>query len=69
VVSAADINSRGEIVGTAVDQSSGEPLAFLAIPVADSAAQLSGNSIPNAPLSEGVRKLLQRRWVFRAAKF
>jgi probable HAF family extracellular repeat protein len=32
LISAADINSRGEIVGTGVDQSTGEPLAFSAVP-------------------------------------
>ncbi len=32
LISAADINSRGEIVGTGVDPSTGEPLAFAAVP-------------------------------------
>jgi probable HAF family extracellular repeat protein len=69
LVSVADINSRGEIVGTAVDQSSGEPLAFLAIPVADSAAQRNGDSIPKVARPENVRKLLQQRLGLRAVRF
>lgn len=32
LISAADINSRGNIVGTGLDESTGEPLAFVATP-------------------------------------
>jgi probable HAF family extracellular repeat protein len=38
LIAAADINSRGEIVGTGVDQNSGEPLAFAAVPCDEQSA-------------------------------
>jgi probable HAF family extracellular repeat protein len=35
LLGASDINSRGEIVSIGLDQSTGEPLAFLAVPTVD----------------------------------
>ncbi len=59
------INDRGEIAGTAFDQSTGELPAFLAIPEAgSSAAKLGGNSSPRVILPENLRKLLEQRLRF-----
>lgn len=73
LVGAADINARGEIVGTAVDQS-GEPLAFLAVPCdeehvdvlgcQDAAQNAIGSERPKVVLPESVRKQLQHRMRF-----
>jgi probable HAF family extracellular repeat protein len=73
LVSAADINVRGEIVGTAVDQS-GEALAFLAVPCdeehvgdpgcQDAAQNAIGSERPKVVLPETVRKQLQQRMRF-----
>lgn len=65
LVAAVDINSRGEIVGTAVDQSSGEPLAFQAIPITDSTAERGEDSTPKGIRPDKVRNLLQQRWGLR----
>jgi probable HAF family extracellular repeat protein len=73
LVGAADINARGEVVGTAVDQS-GEPLAFLAVPCdeehlgnpgcQDAAQNAIGSGRPKVVLPETVRKQLQHRMRF-----
>ena len=39
LIAAADINSRGEIVGTGFDQNTGEPLAFAAVPCDETGCQ------------------------------
>jgi len=73
LVSAADINVRGEIVGTAVDQS-GEPLAFLALPCDEKragdqgcrdAAQTVGTEKPRVVLPDKARKGLRQQLGFR----
>jgi len=73
LVSAADINVRGEIVGTAVDQS-GEPLAFLAFPCDEKragdqgcqdAAQTVGTEKPRVVLPDKARKGLRQQLGFR----
>jgi probable HAF family extracellular repeat protein len=64
-----DINSQGEIVGSAFDRSNGETLGFLAIPKRDgdnneadsSAPNIDGNTASRVVLPENVRKQLQRR--------
>jgi probable HAF family extracellular repeat protein len=56
---AEGINDRGEIAGTAYDQSTGESLAFLAIPAP--AAQIAGDSARKITLPENIRVSLQRR--------
>lgn len=59
------INDRGEIAGTGFDPNIGDAPAFLAIPVARSAAPQSGaRSSPRLTLPESIRKLLQRRMRF-----
>ena len=50
---AEGINDRGEIAGTAYDQSTGELLAFLAIPAP--AEQIDGNSARKITLPENIR--------------
>jgi probable HAF family extracellular repeat protein len=77
LVTAADINSRGEIVGTGVDPNSGEPLAFAAAPCdeqnasnqdcetvaqgASSAAQFASEP-SKITLPQNVRKMLQHSY-------
>jgi hypothetical protein len=70
-----DINDTGEIVGIALDQHTGEPLAFLAVPCdqehlgdqgcQDAAAQGAiGIERPKVVLPESVRKKVQHRMRF-----
>ena len=56
---AEGINDRGEIAGTAFDQSTGASPAFLAIPAP--AAQIAGDSARKIILPENIRASLQRR--------
>jgi probable HAF family extracellular repeat protein len=77
LVGASDINSRGEIVGTGVDQSSGEPLAFLAVPCGQdgdvqrcSEAQSEVDiAKPSFVLPDYIRKGLRQRRGFRRLGF
>ena len=74
LIGAADINSRGEIVGTGLNQNTGEPLAFAAIPCnqehvveqgcQDAAENSIGMERPKVVLPESVRKQLQHRMCF-----
>jgi probable HAF family extracellular repeat protein len=74
LIGAADINSRGEIVGTGLNQNTGEPLAFAAIPCdqehvveqgcQDAAENAIGMERPKVVLPESVRKQLQHRMRF-----
>ena len=60
LISAADINSRGEIVGAGVDPNTGEPLAFAAVPCDEGpAAEPIGIAKPRTALPETIR---ERRW-------
>jgi probable HAF family extracellular repeat protein len=43
LIAAADINARGEIVGSGLDENSGEPLAFVATPGDEDSAVAYGN--------------------------
>lgn len=76
---AGDINDRGEIVGVAVDQITGETPAFLAIPCDEehsyaegcnddqggtSASRSQSSERPKVVLPENVRKLRQQRMRF-----
>ncbi len=62
LVYGADINDRGEIVGAAFDQNTGDAPAFLAIPVAGSSGeQAGGHSTRKVTLPENVRKSLKQR--------
>lgn len=70
---ANDINSRGGIVGTALDQSNGEPLAFVAVPCnedvsnrtcSDAAQNAIGGERPKVVLPESARKQLQHKMRF-----
>jgi probable HAF family extracellular repeat protein len=67
VISGADINDSGEVVGIALNQS-GVPVAFLAVPcdegecgAATPAGQVGGNPNPNVVLPDSVRKMLRQR--------
>lgn len=68
LLNAQDINSRGEIVGTALDQSNGAPLAVLAEPCKEGeaeqacsdAAQGIGTERPKVVLPNNLRKVLQQ---------
>jgi probable HAF family extracellular repeat protein len=67
VISGADINDGGEVVGIALNQSA-VPVAFLAVPcdegecgAATPAAQVGGNPNPNVVLPDSVRKMLRQR--------
>ena len=76
LISASDISSRGEIVGTGVDLSSGEPLAFSAVPCdEDNAGHQGLQTVAQYPspvikladerrkivLPESIREVLRRR--------
>jgi probable HAF family extracellular repeat protein len=71
VIFAADINDRGEIVGTALDQSTGEPVAFLAVPCdeahvsdqgcRDAAQSAIGLERSKVILPESIRQQFQHR--------
>ena len=68
LLAAEDINSEGEIVGSAFDQSNGETVGFLAIPGCDgdnneaaSSAPQIGTDPPKVILPENVRQLLRQR--------
>lgn len=70
LLNAQDINSRGEIVGTALDLSNGEPVAFLAVPCGqsgdvqgcgDPVQTTGGVARPNAVLPDGLREKLRQR--------
>jgi probable HAF family extracellular repeat protein len=76
LIAAADINSRGEIVGTGVDENTGEPLAFIAVPCEKESAVACGDqdaakpvqrlgNPPKFTLSEEVRERLRRKQGFR----
>jgi len=79
LVVANDINSRGEIVGIGVDQSSGEPLAFLAVAcgqdgdVQRCSEQSSQTEVdidrPRFVLPDYIRKDLRQRQGFRRLGF
>ena len=64
LLNAQDINSRGEIVGTALDLNNGEPVAFLAVPCgqdgvqacADAAQTAVGVQKPKVILPDNIRK-------------
>lgn len=71
---AYDINSRGEIVGFALDQSQGEPVAFAAVPCgrhgsvqgcSDVTENTGGIEKQRIVLTDGVRKALQQGLGFR----
>jgi len=74
LIGAADINTQGEIVGTCLDQSSGEQLAFLAVPCdeehvgdqgcQDAAQSPIGLQRPKVVLPENIRQQLQHRMPF-----
>ena len=74
VISADDINDRGEIVGIGLDQSSGEQPAFLAVPCdeqhvddqgcQDAAQSTIGLQRPKVVLSENIRQQLQQQMRF-----
>jgi probable HAF family extracellular repeat protein len=65
LISAADINSRGEIVGTGVDPNTGEPLAFAAVPCDEGpAAEPIGIAKPRIALPGTVREQLHGRLIF-----
>jgi probable HAF family extracellular repeat protein len=82
LIAAADINSRGEIVGTAVDVNNGEPLAFVAVPCdreiavtcgdqgdAQTAASVQDSGNPRKLiLSEELREHLRRKQGFRLSR-
>lgn len=64
LLNAQDINSRGEIVGTALDLNNGEPVAFAAVPCgqngvqacADGAQTAVGVQKPKVVLPDNIRK-------------
>jgi len=58
LIAAADINSRGEIVGTGVDPNSGEPLAFAAVPCEQDCA---GGERPGIVHPESLRQMYWRQ--------
>jgi len=70
---ANDINSWGEIVGIALDQSNGEPLAFVAVPcnedVSDQACSDAAQTVvterPKVVLPDKARKGLRQQLGFR----
>jgi probable HAF family extracellular repeat protein len=78
LIAAADINSHGEIVGTALDENTGEPLAFVATPgdedsplghgsqdAAQTVASIQGSADrQKLILPEEVREHLRRRHRF-----
>jgi probable HAF family extracellular repeat protein len=73
---AYDINSRGEIVGIALDQSSGVPVAFAAVPCGQdgkvegcSDAAHTAVERQKVVLPENVRRSLQQRLRFRQPGF
>ena len=62
LISANGINDAGEIVGLAVDQRTGAPHAFLAMPTAGGSASTMEKSAGSAwPIPEQARKLLRHR--------
>jgi len=78
LVVANDINSRGEIVGIGVDQSSGEQLAFLAVPCGQDGdvqhcSEVTQTEVdiakPRFVLADYIRKGLQQRQGFRRLGF
>ena len=78
LVVANDINSRGEIVGIGVDQSSGEPLAFLAVPCGQDGdvqrcSEVAQTEVdiakPRFVLPDYIRKGLRQRQGFRRLGF
>jgi len=65
LISAADINSRGEIVGAGVDLNTAEPLAFAAVPCDEGpAAGPIGIAKPRIALSGTAREQLHRMLIF-----
>lgn len=78
LLNAQDINSRGEIVGTAFDLSNGEPIAFAALPCSedtnvkgcgDTAQPAVGGKRQKVVLPDNIRRSL-RQWLrFRQSGF
>ena len=75
---AFDINSRGEIVGNGVDQSTGVTLAFLAVPCGQDGdvqhcSEVTQTEVdiakPRFVLADYIRKGLQQRQGFRRLGF
>jgi hypothetical protein len=67
LIIADDSNSRGEIVGLAFDQNTGDTPAYLAIPTHGAGSSLAqGGASPTSKITlpENVRKLLQQRLGF-----
>lgn len=65
LISAADINSRSEIVGTGIDPNTGEPFGFEAVPCEDgSAADSLDIAKPRIVLSGTAREKLHRSLIF-----
>ena len=68
LLTANDINSHGEIVGIALDQSNGEPLAFAEVPCGqdgsepcnEAAHTAVGTERPKVVLPDEVRKVLRQ---------
>ena len=77
LLNAQDINSQGEIVGTAFDQSNSEQVAFLAVPCgqeggqgcSDAAQTAVGVQRPKVVVPDNVRKGLQQRLGLRRIGF
>lgn len=73
MVDAGKINSRGEIVGLAIQQGTGLFLAFLAVPCHDETCEAGAaeksvgrsSEPPRVSLPENVRKLIQQRLTAR----
>jgi probable HAF family extracellular repeat protein len=61
IVQPDSINSKGEIVGIAFDQSTGVTPAFLAVKVPGAVAPLQAHEHEKVTLPEGVRQFLQKR--------
>ena len=73
LLNAYDINSRGEIAGVGLDQSTGVPLAFAAVPCgqnanvrgcSDAAQTEVGTGRPKIIVPDDIRNILQRRTPF-----
>jgi probable HAF family extracellular repeat protein len=78
LLTANDINSQGEIVGIALDQGNGEPLAFAAVPCGqyqsvqgctDATQTAVGVERPRVILPDNIRKGFRQRLGFRQLGF